>query len=51
MRGLEDGVLPEVVAEHLLEEADHGAQRGRHAVVLRRSRTDSSEPLRVAQEK
>ena len=33
--GLEDGVLPEVVAEHLLEEADHGAQRGRHPVVLR----------------
>ena len=34
VRGLEDGVLPKVVAEHLLEESDHGAQRGRHAVVL-----------------
>ena len=33
--GLQDGVLPEVVAEHLLEEADHRAQRGRHPVVLR----------------
>ena len=32
--GLQDGVVPEVVAEHLLEEADHAAQRGRHPVVL-----------------
>ena len=34
VRGLENGVLPKVVAEHLLEESDHGAQRGCHAVVL-----------------
>jgi hypothetical protein len=32
--GLEDGVLPEVVAEHFLHEADHAAQGVGHPVVL-----------------
>ena len=34
VRGLEDGVLPKVVAKHLLEQADHGAKGVRHSVVL-----------------
>ena len=41
--GLEDGVLPEVVAEHLLEEADHRAQRGCHPVVLRAKKVECVE--------
>ena len=34
VRGLQDRILPEVIAKHLLEEADHGAEGGRHPVVL-----------------
>ena len=31
---LKDDVVPEVLAEHLLNETDHGAEGGRHSIVL-----------------
>ena len=37
---LENHVLPKEVPEHLLKEADHGAQRRRHPVVLLLERDD-----------
>jgi hypothetical protein len=37
--GLQNRVFPELVAEHFLDEADHGAQGVGHTIVLQRQQT------------